>query len=71
MVRVRRIWITWAAPGKSTHWGAWTTLRVRRTRRPWEPSGMDGAGTSFRGGSLSVWCRPGWLPLTVSGWWAP
>ena len=58
--------VTRAAPGKSIHWGAWTTLRVRRTRRPWEPSGAEMAGMSFHGRSLSVWCRPGWLSLTVS-----
>ena len=46
--------------------GAWTTLRVRRTRRPWEPSGAEMVGTSFQGRSLSVWCRPGWLSLTVN-----
>ena len=28
--------------------------------------GAEMAGTSFHGRSLNVWCRPGWLSLTVN-----
>ena len=63
---VRLIRITWAAPAKSTRAGASTALMVRRTLRPWEPSGTDTAGTSFQGSLSSSRFRPDWLPLTVS-----
>ncbi len=65
-VLVRRIRITWAAPGKSIHAGASTAWTVRRTLRPWEPSGTEVEGTSFQGSFLRARFRPGWLFLTVS-----
>ena len=58
-VVVRRIRITWAAPGKSTRAGASTTWTVRRTLRPWEPSGTEMEGTSFQGSLSSSRFRPG------------
>ena len=64
-VLVRRIRTTWAAPGKSIHAGASTALMVRRTLRPWEPSGTEVEGTSFQGSFSSSRFRPGWLSLTV------
>ena len=65
VVVVRRIRITWAAPGKSTRAGASTAWTVRRTLRPWEPSGTEMEGTSFQGRAPSSRFRPGWLSLTV------
>lgn len=65
-VLVRLIRITWAAPDKSTRAGASTAWTVRRTLRPWEPSGTEMEGTSFQGGLSSSRFRPGWLSLTVS-----
>ena len=64
-VLVRLIRITWAAPGKSIHAGASTAWTVRRTLRPWEPSGTEMEGTSFQGRAPSSRFRPGWLSLTV------
>ena len=66
VVVVRLIRITWAAPGKSTRAGASTAWTVRRTLRPWEPSGTEMEGTSFQGSLSSSRFRPGWLSLTVS-----
>ena len=56
---VRLIRITWAAPAKSTRAGASTALMVRRTLRPWEPSGTEMEGTSFQGSFSSSRFRPG------------
>ena len=56
---VRRIRITWAAPGKSTRAGASTAWTVRRTRRPWPVSTLETAGTSFQGSFSSSRFRPG------------
>ena len=39
---------------------------VRRTLRPWEPSGTEVEGTSFQGSFSSSRFRPGRLSLTVS-----
>ena len=58
-VLVHLIRITWAAPDKSIHAGASTAWTVRRTLRPWEPSGMEMEGTSFQGGLSSSRFRPG------------
>ena len=66
VVVVRLIRTTWAAPGKSIHAGASTAWTVRRTLRPWEPSGTEVEGTSFQGSFLRARFRPGWLFLTVS-----
>ena len=63
---MRLIRITWAAPGKSIHAGASTAWTVRRTLRPWEPSGTEMEGTSFQGSLSSSRFRPGRLSLTVS-----
>ena len=65
VVLVRLIRTTWAAPGKSTHSGASTAWTVRRTLRPWEPSGTEMEGTSFQGSFLSVLRRVFWFALTV------
>ena len=46
-------------PGKSIHSGVSTALMVRRTLRPWEPSGMEMEGTSFQGDLSSSRFRPG------------
>ena len=58
-VLVRRIRITWAAPGKSTRAGASTAWTVRRTLRPWEQSGTEVEGTSFQGSFSRARFRPG------------
>ena len=59
VVVVRLIRTTWAAPGKSIHAGASTAWTVRRTLRPWEPSGTEVEGTSFQGRAPSSRFRPG------------
>ena len=64
-VLVRRIRITWAAPGKSIHAGASMAWTVRRTRLPWPVSTLETAGTSFQGSFSRARFRPGWLSLTV------
>ena len=64
-VLVRRIRITWAAPGKSTRAGASTAWTVRRTLRPWEPSGTEVEGTSFQGSFSSPVSGPAGMSLTV------
>src|SRR5664279_3311389 len=71
MVRVRRSWMIWAAPGKSIQSGTWTALMVRRTRRPWLLSLVVTAGTSCQGKALHAARRVGWLAFTVSTYWPP
>src|SRR6476646_8950202 len=57
MVRVRRSWMIWAAPGKSIQSGAWTALMVRRTRRPWLGSVVLTAGHVTPGQGLARGAR--------------